>query len=61
MIQRPVADLCIQGDALSVLKNLGKIERPQYSCNFMKCVKRSVKLQRWHKKHKQKNCASGSD
>ena len=37
MIQRPVADLCIGGWALGL--ELVNNERPQYSCNFVKCVK----------------------
>ena len=37
-IQRPVADLNHRGDWALVLKLLKK-ERPQYSCNFRKCVK----------------------
>jgi hypothetical protein len=45
LLQRPVADLWIQGDAHSGAKNLGKIERPQYSCNFIKCVKALRRLQ----------------
>ena len=33
---------------ISGAKNLGKIERPQYSCNFIKCVKafRPVQLKK---------------
>ena len=37
-IQRPVADLKHRGEWALVLK-LVKKERPQYSCNFRKCVK----------------------
>src|ERR1051325_6053056 len=45
LIQRPVADLWIQGDAHLVLRTWVtwvKLERPQYSCNCIKRVKPCV-------------------
>ena len=43
MIQKPVAGLRIRGGwALNL--ELGSIERPQYSCNFDKCVKEQCAL-----------------
>ena len=43
MIQRPVADLSIEGEWALFLISVKK-ERPQYSCNFVKCVKASKTL-----------------
>lgn len=53
MMQRPVADLRIEGNG-TLVYNLVKKERPQYSCNFMKCVKA---LRASGRKSRKKICA----